>query len=367
MVDILKKLYYERKNIIDRLSSTDKNKEYLEDCLRLLDNNISMIKTKYIKSYIKNIDDINITLFSSLRGVDLIDLLQFIRIYNINYREIINVDTSITFGVEIEYENLFLYTARDFVLDNNIKWHVKHEDNVLNGGEIVSNVMSDNKENWNNLKKICDFLKTNGATTKFGTCGGHIHIGLPIFNCEENYFKFLKCYMLYEDILNRFFCGEYVNIRKNAKEYADLCKNYIIDKNNSYYYIPRTKGLYTTCFSFNIFGDKNTLEFRRPNGTLEEVIWQNNINAIIKMILAINSNNFDIDYIINKLKINKDRIINKYDSAYDHELNLEKALEFVDLFYDNNLDKINFLKQYIKGYELSLKRKELVRTNKFWV
>ena len=147
--------------------------------------------------------------------------------------------------------------------------------------------------------------------------------------------------MLYEDILNRFFCGEYVNIRKNAKEYADLCKNYIIDK--------------------------NTLEFRRPNGTLEEVIWQNNINVIIKLILAINSNNFDIDYIINKLKTNKDRIINKYDSAYDHELNLEKALEFVDLFYDNNLDKINFLKQYIKGYELSLKRKELVRTNKFWV
>ena len=50
-----------------------------------------------------------------------------------------------------------------------------------------------------------------------------------------------------------------------------------------------------------------------------------------------------------------------------NEDNLEKALEFVDLFYDNNLDKINFLKQYIKGYELSLKRKELVRTNKFWV
>ena len=49
--------------------------------------------------------------------------------------------------------------------------------------------------------------------------------------------------------------------------------------------------------SFRDFSVNNTIEVRRPNGTVEEVIWQNNINVILKMILKIKNNSFDIEYI----------------------------------------------------------------------
>ena len=35
-----------------------------------------------------------------------------------------------------------------------------------------------------------------------------------------------------------------------------------------------------------------------------------------------------------------------------NKLYIDEALELVDLVFDNNLDKINFLKQYLKLYDL---------------
>ena len=233
----------------------------------------------------------------------------------------------------------------------------------VNGFEINSCVLDDTSKNWKDLGKVCKFLRKNKATTNKGNAAGHIHVGLQIFENKENYDKFLKCYMLYEDILNRFFCGEYINIRKNARRYATLCKNNVYGNQR---YFNRKKALYVGKMNFEIFKERNTIEFRRPNGSLNEIIWQNNINAIIKMILTINKDNFDMEYIDYNINKDIDRIKYRPDSAYDCEINIKKVLEFVDIFYEKNIDKLNFLKQYFKNYELTLQKKELIRTKKFW-
>lgn len=63
------------------------------------------------------------------------------------------------------------------------------------------------------------------------------------------------------------------------------------------------------------------------------------------------SRNLDTDFLDYKLSngnFNHDKM--KYS-----EVNIEEALEFVDLVFDNDLDKVYFLRQYIKNYEENFK------------
>lgn len=58
---------------------------------------------------------------------------------------------------------------------------------------------------------------------------------------------------------------------------------------------------------------------------------------------------FDKDKVLRRDSINKDKIFTYHDY---NKLYIDEALELVDLVFDNNLDKINFLKQYLKLYNL---------------
>ena len=89
----------------------------------------------------------------------------------------------------------------------------------------------------------------------------------------------------------------------------------------------------------------NTIEFRCPNGTLEPIIWQNNANLFAKLLIYSKNNNFNHD-IIDKRKTTTN--INNYKI-----ISLEQSLELADLIFNNNLDKIYFLRQYLKSYEES--------------
>lgn len=49
---------------------------------------------------------------------------------------------------------------------------------------------------------------------------------------------------------------------------------------------------------------------------------------------------------------------------YD-EINLKNALEFVDLVFDNNLDKVYFLRQYLKNFQDNGGLKKTVMAKRF--
>lgn len=73
------------------------------------------------------------------------------------------------------------------------------------------------------------------------------------------------------------------------------------------------------------------------------------------------SRNLDTDFLDYKLSSGN---IN-YDKMKYSEVNIEEALEFVDLIFDNDLDKVYFLRQYIKNYEENFKTNKAVMAKRF--
>ena len=107
--------------------------------------------------------------------------------------------------------------------------------------------------------------------------------------------------------------------------------------------------------SFNNILDtkgNNTVEYRAYNGTTEEIIIQNYINLSTKMMLAPSKNLIDeefLDYKIEKLLSYNDKLA--YDETEYYKVCLNDSLEFADMVFDNNLDKVYFLRQYLKDYQ----------------
>ena len=107
--------------------------------------------------------------------------------------------------------------------------------------------------------------------------------------------------------------------------------------------------LHVEYFRCNEFHDGNTIESRAANTSLEAAIIQNYINLLIKVFDYCKSEEFDIDIVKKRHELIKDKYsdILWYDEVY-----LEQSLEFSDLVFKNNIDKLYFLKQYLKYFEI---------------
>ena len=170
---------------------------------------------------------------------------------------------------------------------------------------------------------------------------------------------------VYENILFRFFYGEYLTGRFSLEQYAEpLAESFWFDYcaimrnkpelDEIIYHITHTRHQavnfkHVNRTNISNYSKNNTIEFRCPNGTLDPVIWQNNVNAIIKLLYYVKSNKYDDDIVENRHMINR----NKYYSLESYnEIYLDQALELTDMLFDNNIDKIYFLKQYLKSFEI---------------
>ena len=105
---------------------------------------------------------------------------------------------------------------------------------------------------------------------------------------------------------------------------------------------------------------RNTIEFRCPNGTIDEVIWQNNINFFARLMEAIANNKIDLDYLdkrFNNLVLNNN--IDSFNNIYIHD-----TLELADIIFDKDIDKLYFLKQYFKLFQEYMPSKKLEKIMK---
>lgn len=301
-------------------------------------------------------DDIR---FSKLKVRDKIELLSELSDYLIPYRSSLNFSENITFGLEMEYESLSrIMLADKHQID---EWRSCEDPTLSCGGEIKSPVLTDKDTTWEDLQAVCALFRINRVDT-FGNCGGHIHFGKKIFDDNLEYFRnFLKLIMLYEPILFYFGYGDKLIGRRLIYKYAppiasSLYKNKRrINKSNCFEelldVIPFFDKNQSICFKNLDFEGYyefyNTIEFRFPNSSSEEVIWQNNINVLGKLLMYACSESFDkhlVDYrlfVLDQSRFNK----RMYES-----LQLDLALEFADLIFTDTLDKVNFLKQYYKLY-----------------
>lgn len=303
------------------------------------------------------------TLFSELKKNDLQELLLQIQKSYLTYRDKINIPDFLTFGIEIEYEGIISKFVNNFINKKHPNWDSRKDMSLFIGGEIVSSPLTDNINTWKELKEICTYLKKRNAITS-KNAGGHIHIGAQIFENDITKWQyFIKTYVVYESIIFRFCYGDKINGRKKILKYASPCgytlyrRLYILNEAKKITelvnFFPSDKYLALNFSNVHFMKSwhfsKNTIEFRTPNATDEEVIWQNNINMFAKLILSSIMKEIDIDFINYKIdNIDPESFNQKY--LYN-EIQLQNALEFADLIFDNNLDKIYFLKQYLKDFQ----------------
>lgn len=71
---------------------------------------------------------------------------------------------------------------------------------------------------------------------------------------------------------------------------------------------------------------------------------------LVHLIDYSNNTAFNIDIVEARERMNEQNLFLDYNLVY-----LNQALEFVDLIFENNLDKIYFLKQYLKSFEIDNK------------
>ena len=100
----------------------------------------------------------------------------------------------------------------------------------------------------------------------------------------------------------------------------------------------------------------DTIEFRCPNGCIEETIWQNNVNTFTKTLLYSKSDNFDQEF-VDFYFLRKDDC----NMEYFYFMDIERALEFADLVFDKELDKMNFLRQYFKDFDLDNNKQKFIK------
>lgn len=294
---------------------------------------------------------------SLMDNVEKKELLNRLDKYYLEYRSSLGLDNKVTFGFEIELEHLEEDIVGTCFKDTLPKgWKVDYDDTLDLGAEIITSKLIDKAKTWKDIKNV---LYRSRCIGEVGiNTGSHIHIGAQILGTDVMVWKrFLKIWSVYENIIFRFCYGEHTIYRpfimEQATPLSDLYWHYSKKEYDSYFDIlTRINFDKFVCVNFKNFKDgskerkNNTIEFRCPNGTLDEVIWQNNLNLFVHILEYCKSNTYN-DEMINRRKcLNKDIV---YNLAYYNEIDINMALEFADLIFTSNIDKLYFLRQYIKN------------------
>ena len=303
---------------------------------------------KNIFTYVNKEDNI---MFSKLEKKDLQKILDYIGEYYLEYRNILGVNNNDTFGVEIENDSISKNDMNKKIsqYDELKEWQAKYDPSIENGCEVISNVLYDTDSDWKKLYLMCQKMKDGKIDDN---CGAHVHVGAQIIDNEKTLLKFIRLWARYEKVFFRFTNGEFIRPRasiiKHATPVADTFKKYFKSNKTGYFILEREsldrcKAVnLSNVYKINKYDFHNTIEFRTPNGTLNPIIWQNNINTFIKLLEYCKK----VDELpFSDCKLTRYELYNK--------IYLEDALELCDTIFDNNLDKVYFLKQYLKNFENS--------------
>lgn len=310
-----------------------------------------------------------------LKSSDLQELLYRLDKYYLELRTTLGFDKTVTFGLELEFENAMRKRIEEKLEAMNLlsRWPLVNDDSLTKGAEINSPILKDEIDTWIELKDVCKIVSNYAVIGKHS--GGHIHIGTQVLGeSKDSWMNFIRLWSVYENIIFRFLYGDKLTGRKSISEYAKpisrkLWSNYEYLKEYENIPLSFIKGvLYSeryqaVNFANVIFGDRtfrnNTLEFRCPNGTLEPVVWQNNVNLLVNILKYSKNGKFDEDLIMKRRKENIDKY--SYLEWYD-EIYLDQSLELADMLFDNNLDKVYFLRQYLKSFQTGKTKRNKQKT-----
>lgn len=312
---------------------------------------------------------------AKLQKLDILHLINLLDNFYIPYRSKLDLPSNATFGFEIEYEGISREQVSKFISTYTPEYESIRDVSLDSGGEIISPKLRDMDKTWIDLFMVCQHLKDNHAIMT-ENAGLHISAGTHILSKDaEAWATLIELYMAFERVLIRSGYGDKLNARKSFLKYAQpvgvqlLLSRALIEEKADLLQIKKflwqiRQNKYNAInFRSLSFSDQefreNTCEFRFFNATSEATIIQNNINTIMKMFISATTKSIDRDFLRAKLAQLEKSIIGE--KNYINECNkvqLEDALIFADLIFDNLFDKLCFLKQYLKGFATPPKNEE---------
>ena len=260
---------------------------------------------EYIKNHIKNrkINELESTFLAQaiiMTGdAEFIDYCENSDVLNHETREILDRFTKMppvtlpdkmTIGVEIESEGL---ASREEIagIIGNLSWKLKPDDTLDDGIEAVPLSGLTPSTAGDEIYGACKALCLSGQTIS-ERCGGHIHIGADYLTDLQDWKNLRTIWNNTEKILYIISNRKGEIPRKGVLVYArpisgnDESKQETINLENESdleKFIVGTKIIQGTRYSgINYCNvgrkEKNTIEFRLPNGTLDPTTWIENIN-----------------------------------------------------------------------------------------
>lgn len=292
-------------------------------------------------------------------------------INNQNINEVkFDVDPKITFGLELEVCNRewnTILTLKKILKDWKIVWDVSLRDGI----EFVSPILKFCEFDLKTTKFLCQTLQDNGFYVN-DSCGGHIHFGFDYFETLDEFNVFLNLYGNVEDILylisNR--CGSL--IRGRTLEYAKKLQPILEDVNNleinfdkfqeigEYVklIINKTKTKYYGLNLLNVNSlDKNTIEFRMPNGEFDfnELIL--NIRLFGKLLEVSKKIN---DLINGGAKTEYEiKLLKYYNKMITIDMDEKLKVSFLlNMLFEDRVDRDNYYRRYVNNKILNPQQEE---------
>ncbi len=119
-------------------------------------------------------------MMSKLKGNDLGNLIAYLDSYYLELRSGLGLTGNETFGLELEFEKAKLSSIKQNIFDNkNLDdWKIVNDGSLYKGGEVVSPILTDTIDTWENLKTVCQIIEKYAVVGE--NTGGHIHVGTQV-------------------------------------------------------------------------------------------------------------------------------------------------------------------------------------------
>lgn len=280
--------------------------------------------------------------------------------------ERIGIDPKITVGIEIEAEGMWSPLINNY--EREIwDWKVKGDGSLIEGIELNSPPFIDKKTCVSEIYQMLTMMNKLGFETN-RRCGGHIHLGAKYLKNIQEYKELFEIYGNAEKIIYLIANKPGELPRESAKDYAGPISVKWKEKNSKYkeptekdefMKIAREIQKEREC-SLNIRNvgseNKDTIEFRASNGTLDGDIWVENIKLYARIMQTAK----EIAKIKEKHKNGEEitddeqaKIIAKYKLKHTNSDD-EKMSSLMELLFDEDEREV-YLERYNKNKELAEK------------
>lgn len=265
----------------------------------------------------------------------------------------LEIPSEMTIGMELESETL--KSIRKYIMNKRkvCDWSVKEDGSLADEKdvELVSPILHNNAKDIGKIEHICNSMKRLGLYTT-ERCGLHIHVGADFFDGNEKAWeKFILIWNECEKIIYKMSNPPRQLPRKGILQYANGRHNEIeniynsesqTDKDDKLKYMRyKLQGNRYVGLNLDNVGDeeKNTIEFRIFNGTLEPEVIKEDIKLCGSIMLA----GFDLALIDDPTYFTPDEAKEKkkiYEKVLRRDITEEEKVDaFLSLIFDDEKTK----------------------------